>query len=304
MNNLSAINNILIVGGTHGNELSGVQSVSNWLGDTTLALNDLVPSANLHFHLANKGAIKARARFVEEDLNRQFTFAALDTPLRENSSLEKKIAQQFNQAFGPKSPPTASKVSATDFIIDIHNTTSNMGPTLIILVNDEFHQQLARYVKTHMPVSNILIEDQCAFEDNGYLCSVGKKGVMIEVGPQAHGTVRALLYQQTVEMTKLILAYIENVNSQQHKVLPEVEAFRLGTEIAYPIDAQGNKVAMIHPNLDAKDFTPLINGQACFVDFEGNDIVWQGKTTYPHFIGEAAYDHLKVAFATADKCMF
>jgi hypothetical protein len=29
--------------------------------------------------------------------------------------------------------------------------------------------------------------------------------------------------------------------------------------------------------------------------------VWEGETTYPHFIGEAAYNKLNIAFAGAHK---
>ena len=288
---------MLITGGTHGNEMSGIQAIKYWQNDKN-KLQVIAPSVNIELCLVNQAAIAAKSRFIDEDLNRQFSHTRLNQELTTSSSHEAILANSFNHRYGPKG------TSVIDFNIDIHNTTSNMGATLIILVNDEFHQQLARYVKYKMPSCIILVEDYQDFEQFGYLCTVAKKGVMVEVGPQLQGALRADIFKQTIEMTRVILSFIEAYNNELHKTLPPVEAFRLDTEIAYPINASQEKTAMIHSQLDGKDFDVLLPGQACFIDFDGNTIPWEGKQTYPHFIGEAAYDHLNLAFASADKCMF
>jgi aspartoacylase len=291
------ITNVLITGGTHGNEMSGVQAVTNWSANKS-ELQSIAPTTNIELCLVNQAAISARARYIDEDLNRQFSLDRLSKPLQKSSPNEAKLAQAFNQEYGPKG------TSIVDFNIDIHNTTSNMGPTLIILVDDEFHQQLARYVKNEMPNCFILVEDYQDFEQFGYLCTVANKGVMVEVGPQVQGALRADIFKQTIDMTCAILAFIEAYNTGLERVLPPVEAFRLDTEFTYPTNEAGEKTAMIHSDLDGKDFKVLLPGQACFIDFDGNTIPWEGKQTYPHFIGEAAYDQLNLAFATADKCLF
>jgi len=295
--NQDKINKVLITGGTHGNEMSGVQAVTNWLKNSNM-LVAAAPSISIALCLVNQAAIRARTRYVDEDLNRQFSLEKLAQAPVASSSKESILAHSFNELHGPKGS------SITDFNIDIHNTTSNMGPTLIVLVNDEFHQQLARFVKQKMPSSVILVEDYQDFSQFAYLCTVAKKGVMVEVGPQLQGALRANVYQQTVEMTLAILAFIEAYNNDKLSELPPVEAFRLDAEYPYPTNEAGEKTAMIHSNLDGKDYNALVTGQPCFIDFDGNTIAWEGKQTYPHFIGEAAYDHLNLAFATADKCMF
>ncbi len=288
-----AIKNLLIAGGTHGNELSGVQAVENWLIDNS-SIKTLAPSVNIKYSLVNKLAITQRTRFVDEDLNRQFTFESLSQFLRPESAHEHVLAQKLNAEYGPKGQPS------TDFIIDIHNTTSNMGPTLIILVNDEFHQQLSRYVSQQMPEAIILVEDYQDYNEYGYFCTLAKRGVMVEVGPQPQGTLKAKAYEQTVKMTKAIVGFIERYNQGALKKLPATDAYRLVEEIRYPCK-DGRKTAMIHPSLDATDFTCLRHGDPCFVDYAGNSINWEGKDTYPHFIGEAAYHHLGIAFATSTK---
>lgn len=291
------ITSVLITGGTHGNEMSGIQAVTNWSANKS-SLQTIAPTTNIKLCLVNQAAISAKTRYIDEDLNRQFSVGKLSEPLQTSSPNEAKLAQAFNQEYGPKG------ASIIDFNIDIHNTTSNMGPTLIVLVNDEFHQQLARYVKQKIPQCIILLEDYQDFEQFGYLCTVANKGVMVEVGPQAQGVLKADVLQQTIDMTCAILTFIEAYNNGLKQLLPPAEAFRLDSEFAYPTNEAGEKTAMIHKELDGKDFIALLPGQACFIDFDGNTIPWEGKQTYPHFIAEAAYDHLNVAFATADKCLF
>jgi aspartoacylase len=301
-----SIHSILIGGGTHGNELSGVYAIKHWLQDSH-DIRSTVPSANIELLLVNEAAVNARTRFIDEDFNRQFDLAKLaanEQAMQQANqqtvplSHEAALAQQLNQRYGPKSSPQV------DFIIDIHNTTSAMGPTLIVLEHDTFNRNLARYVKTHMPNANILVEDHIPYQQQPYFCTLGKRSVMVEVGPQAQGALRAQIYQQTVEMTQLILTYIEAVNANTYFDFAPVEAFRLLTEVPYPTDDNGNRSAMIHPMLDGNDFQVLLPQSPCFIDFSGKDIVWQGDPVYPHFIGEAAYDKQNLAFATANKCQF
>ena len=293
----SSIKQVLITGGTHGNEMSGIQAVQYWQNNPGV-LRDLAPTATTQVRLVNTAAMAARARYIDEDLNRQFTLEKLGNLLDANANNEVTIAHAFNAEFGPKGNPK------TDFQIDIHNTTSNMGPTLIVLENDDFHQQLARYVKKVMPESIILVEDYKPYADFGYLCTVAKRGVMVEVGPQVQGALKASIYQQTIDMTYAILGFIERFNTKSLSPLSPASAYRLGTEIFYPTNAECAKTAMIHPSLEGMDFKVLMPQQPCFIDFEGKDILWEGDITYPHFIGEAAYDHLHIAFATSTKCKF
>lgn len=285
-------NSIALVGGTHGNETSGIQLIKNWQKH---GIPEQFQALNISLHIANQAALDANVRFVEEDLNRQFTLAGLASS---HSSKEAILAKAINAELGPKG------ASNTDFVIDIHNTTSEMGATLIILEADEFHVQLARYVKKHMPEANILVEDEKPFLEHGYLCTTGKRGVMIEVGGQPQGVLREDVYLLTQTMAEVILAFCmaHNQNTIDGASLPPCEAFRLGENISFPLDENGQRTAMIHHALQDTDFEPLVPGMPIFRTFDGHDITWQGeRETYPHFINEAAYFKLDVAFATAEK---
>lgn len=286
------VHSIAIFGGTHGNETSGTTLIK---APYKQQLRDSAPELSIQFEQGNPSAMALNVRFTEEDLNRQFKLDLLAHP---STVYEAKRAKQINQAFGPKDSPQ------TDLVIDIHNTTANMGATLIVLDLDDFHVGLCRYVKQHMPEAVILVEDEKDRLEHGYLCTVGKRGVMVEVGPQPQGVCRADVLQQAYEQTRLILAYCEQWNAQGESIcdnLPEAEGFRLGEEISYPLDTSGISDALVHPSLQDKDFQPLEKGAPTFLHHNGEVSCWQGDTTYPHFINEAAYQHLQVAFATAEK---
>lgn len=56
---------------------------------------------------------------------------------------EVQRAQEINRIFGPKGSP-----DAYDVIFDLHNTTSNMGCTLILESSkDHFNLQMMNYIK-------------------------------------------------------------------------------------------------------------------------------------------------------------
>ena len=76
------LNSIALIGGTHGNETSGIQLIRNWQKS---GLPERFSSLNVTCDFANPAAMDANVRFLDEDLNRQFTAERLaaDNPARE-----------------------------------------------------------------------------------------------------------------------------------------------------------------------------------------------------------------------------
>lgn len=67
------------------------------------------------------------------------------TPGGDELPYEVQRAKEINQMFGPKGSP-----DAYDVIIDLHNTTSNMGATLILESStDHFNLQMVHYIKVN-----------------------------------------------------------------------------------------------------------------------------------------------------------
>ena len=126
--------------------------------------------------IGNPTAHTLNKRFVDADLNRQFTYSALQqasssqqkttttttsssSSNQEGASLsvEQKRALQLNDMLGPKrftanknysddddEPPQDGP--KTDVIIDLHTTTANMGTVIIVGQGDVVMQQAAAYV--------------------------------------------------------------------------------------------------------------------------------------------------------------
>ena len=59
---------------------------------------------------------------------------------------------------------------------------------------------------------------------------------------------------------------------------------------------------MIHPALQGKDYSKLKSGDPVFLDFHGNDILYQSaEEVYPLFINEVSYYEKGVAMVLTEK---
>ncbi|MDM7859541.1 aspartoacylase [Alteromonas sp. ASW11-36] len=286
---MTKTNTVLFTGGTHGNELTGVRLIEHWV---SLGAQFTRPGISVKGLMTNPKAVLQRVRFVDEDLNRQFALEQQKSGARDFH--EGLIATHLTAQIGPQS------AAQPDLIVDIHNTTSHMGATLILLANDRFNQQLARFVFNRMPQCNILLEDEKPFEEHVYLCTLGKRGVMIEMGAQPQGVCRAALFKQSIQLLNHIMDFCALWNTGNVGDLPPCKAYRFVENIKFPLNHQGLVDAMVHPSIQDNDFAPLAPGAPAFIDFAGNAIPLDNtNTVYPHFINEAAYQRSHVAFATA-----
>ncbi len=287
---MEALNKLLLVGGTHGDEFTGVQLLDKWDKQPELIQRN---SFNIQTLFANPNAYRDNKRFQDCDLNRQFTHSVLND--KNLNNYEQCRAKVINQEFGPKGNPQ------TDLIIDIHNTTSNMGPTLVLMQADFFNIKLAAYIKEQMPCVNVLFEDHFRLAEHAFLCSIAKQGIIIEVGPQPQSVLRHDILEQTESMVMHLLDFVDLYNCQTLPNLPDsILAYRYQKTIKYPLDNQGVRMGIVHASLQDKDFTLLPHSAPIFALFNGEEIYWQGDyDAYPHFINEAAYYEENIAMAMA-----
>lgn len=284
---MDKINSALIVAGTHGNELSGIY-LHKLINDrlysaerTTFATSSVI---------ANPEAVKQNVRYLETDLNREF--AELDTE-KELVLHESKVAAAFAAKYA---------ASKNQLIVDLHNTTSNMGATLILLSTDPFYRKMGAYVKQRMPKANILFEDRKPWSEQPYLCSTGEYGVMIEVGAQAHGSLKSETLELMKQMLTAVLDYVEKHNLNQIDNLQDYSAFFYTEEVPILLDQDGMRSAMVHPMVCGRDFEVVKQGEPLLATFLGHDILWEkARDIYPHFINESAYSKANIAMALAEK---
>jgi aspartoacylase len=282
---MSKIKRVVIVGGTHGNELIGIYLVKKFERSPDLIQRSSFESLTL---FANPKAYEIGKRYVETDLNR--CFRQRDLQNLSLSSYEGQRAKEIYQAFGSRGSQPA------DFVIDLHSTTSNMGLTLILASKHAVNLQLAAYFTLVNPNVKILYSDT-KIEDNHCLNSIGEFGCTVEVGPIAQNTLGAALFQQTEVLIDSILDYLEAYN-QGHIRIPEqvLTLYQYTGAIDYPRNERGEIQAMIHPQIQFRDYEPLNPGDPIFLTFEGQAIAYEGTTTvYPIFINEAAYYEKRIA---------
>jgi aspartoacylase len=290
---MDSIKQVAIVGGVHGNEFSGIYLLKHYQAHAELINRSSFTTelvwANPEAHYANK-------RYLHSDLNRQFKTLDLANPTLAN--YEQSRAKVLNAQLGPKGN------ARVDLLIDLHNTTSNMGACLILTQAGPFYNKLAAYVKMVMPEAIISRdEDDFAAEDHALMCTLGRYGVLVEVGPQPQSVLRQDVLELMDAMTRHILDFVELYNSNTLPELPkQTEAFRYLRSIKLPMNEKGERIGMVHKNVQDNDYQPIHPGDPIFTLFDGSEICYDGDTTvYPTFINEAAYYDNNLAMSLNEK---
>jgi len=124
---MKKLRNLLIVGGLHGDENTGIEIAKRTGG-----------------LLANPLAINANRRFIETDLNRSF---GVETPI----SLEEKLASDLTKT-----------VMRNKYVLDIHDTKAqNCTSAIVVTRFNKYHLGIANYFGmkriVRMPTSGSLI---------------------------------------------------------------------------------------------------------------------------------------------------
>uniref|UniRef100_A0A8C5S497 Aminoacylase 3 n=1 Tax=Laticauda laticaudata TaxID=8630 RepID=A0A8C5S497_LATLA len=127
----------------------------------------------------------------------------------------------------------------------------------------------------------------------------------LELGPQPQGVARADLLAKMRTIVACALDFIELFNKGTWFPAFETEAYILVGWKDFPRYANGEISAVIHPDLQDKDFQLLKPGDPVFQTFDGEDILHDGDDTFfPVFINEAAYYEKKTAFWKTKKETF
>jgi succinylglutamate desuccinylase len=283
---VSKIGKIAIVGGTHGNELTGVYAIEK-LTRFPERLHQY--SFEVVTLLANPRAITANRRYIDRDLNRSF----------DNNDL---VNLELTGYEDNRAKEIAVELQDVDLIIDLHSSTSNMGLTILPANTDPFNLRLSAYLSELHPDARICYGLKCNADDP-MLRSLSPLGCAIEVGAVAQGILDADLFAKTEMLIYAILDYVEAMN--QGKPLPvpvEVTVYQTLASIDYPRNASGELQAMIHPQRQFTDYQPLHPGDPLFMTFLGETIPYAGAATvYPVFINEAAYYEKGIAMTLTDK---
>ena len=238
--------------------------------------------------IGNPMAVEQKDRYIDNDLNRAFSYSALEQS--PDSSWESIRAHELNQLLGPK-----MKQPKTDFILDLHTTTADMGITLIVY-EKEFNLQMAGYIQSKMSGVHIYSSDKL-YEETIGLQSIAPHSMLVEIGPVAQGLLRHDIYEKMRDVCGHALDYVYKHNTEDYSFHGEIEAFQRGTMFHYPVDRENRITAMIHKDFQNRNYEMLEPGQPIFYTFGGDTILYDGQDSgYPVFTNEAAYLENNIAF--------
>lgn len=292
---MNSIHNIVISGGTHGNELTGIKLYEKWAADGK-RLAGKCPSANVTLVHTNIEATAVCRRYVDMDLNRSFAESLLR--LKSPAAYEIRRAKELDEKFGPKGPQTR-----TDLIVDVHNTTSNMGICLILSAKDPFTMRASAEIANEFSNARIYYQPEKRGE-SPYFGTIAKADICLEVGPQPHGSLDAKLFRETEQV---VFRYLEladewNAGTLQNKPKKRVDVYTQFKDIDYPRDRFGNITAMVHPSLRNGDYREVKPGDPLFQTFDYETIAYDGDhSVWPIFIDESAYYEKKLAMSLTVK---
>jgi aspartoacylase len=291
MEQMNRIRRVAIVGGTHGNELTGAYLIKKFERFPEVIERSSFETITL---LGNPQAFEAGRRYIDKDLNRCFHNEDLHDPTL--SSYEERRAKTIYQMLGSKGK------AQVDLIVDLHSTTANMGLTIILGNEHPFNLRLAAYLSSINPLVRVCNSTQSS-QRNAFLRSLCELSFVIEIGPVAQGVLNADFFQKTEELIQAILDYLEGYN--QGKTLQSdrtLTFYQYVGAIDYPRNEHGEIQAMIHPQLQGKDYEALHPGNPVFLTFDNQAIAYEGESTvYPIFINEAAYYEKGIAMCLTQK---
>ena len=283
---VNQIKKVALFGGTHGNEITGVYLVKKFL-----KYPHLIQRSTLEVlpFFSNPKAIELKQRYVETDLNRCFDSENLDN--LDNVLYEQLLAKNIHRKI---------QENQINFLIDLHSTTANMGLTVILSDVNQFHLQLCSYLSLIEPEIKILY--YASGQKNQLLRSNIELGITLEVGSVPQNVLDANLFIKTEKIIHHLLDYLEKYNLNQiTQKTSDLVFYEVFKSIDYP-RKDGDIIAMIHPNLQSKDYQPIHSGDPLFITFEGETITYQDNfTVYPVFINEAAYYEKSTAMCLAKK---
>jgi succinylglutamate desuccinylase len=290
----NSIRRVAIVGGTHGNEWTGIYLVKKFEQFPELIRRSSFEVITL---LGNPKAIAANRRYIDQDLNRCFSCEDLSNPALTN--YEEQRAKAIAAQLGPKENPQV------DFIIDLHSSTANMGLTILPSSTDPFNLRLCAYLSQIDPAVRVTY-GIARHQDTPMLRSLSPLGCTIEVGAVAQGVLDARYLQQTEMLVHAILDYLDAINQGNPMPVPSsMTVYQAIESIDYPRNSSGELQSMIHPQLQFKDYAPLQEGDPMFLSFTGESILYrEKKVVYPVFINEAAYYEKKIAMTLTSKQQF
>ncbi len=276
---------VLLVAGTHGNEINGIWLFEQWEKSPFLINTHGIKTYKV---IGNPEAKKAGKRYIHNDLNRSFieeSYSSINS-----SNLEGIRANQLVQLYGNKGE------NPCQIALDFHTTTASMGSCLVVYGRRGSDLALASLIQSKLGLPIYLHESDD--DQTGFLVESWKCGLVIEIGPVAQG----LLNSRIISQTKLILeSCLEQIKLFQNGYVffpDNLIVHRHIKSIDFPRDPEGFINGSVHPLRQSKDWYPLNKNDELFLMPDGKSIKFEENEAFiPLFINEASYAEKNIAMS-------
>ena len=281
------LKNILIVSGTHGNEINPVWAVKQYINQKNNNDNNI----EYKFVIGNPLAYEKGCRYIDNDLNRSFDLIK-NNP--DNSIYEINRANLLVEKFG------VNGLEPCEIAIDLHTTTANMGTSIVMYGRRGKDFCLAALLQHKFGLPIYLHEKD--EKQTGFLVEAWPCGLVIEIGSVGQNFYDLDVINRFLIILSSLRDEIKKLKNNQIQ-LPKVLTVHVHQgSIDYPRAKDGEINALIHPKRMNQDWKPIKKGDPLFIDMEGNTINYTAEETiWPVFIGEVSYKEKNIAMSYTKK---
>ena len=277
---------ILIVSGTHGNEINPVWAVNQFCKQNYITDKNI----EYKFIIGNPLAFKKGIRYLDTDLNRSFDFKKN----LNKTSYEVDRANFLVENFGINSPETCQ------IAIDLHTTTANMGTSIVMYGRRNVDFCLAALLQIKFGLPIYLHENDK--NQKGFLVEAWPCGLVIEIGSVAQNFYDPNIINRFLIIIGDLRDEINKLKNNLIKLPKELIVHVHQGSIDYPREKNGSINGIIHPDRINQDWKQIKRGDPLFLDINGNSIFYLGDADIcPVFIGEVAYKEKNIAMSYTKK---
>tara|TARA_B100000963_G_scaffold27344_1_gene20370 strand:+ start:1038 stop:1937 length:900 start_codon:yes stop_codon:yes gene_type:complete len=278
---------ILIVSGTHGNEINPVWAVKKFRN----LRNKSPQSKSLEFILGNPKALEEGLRYIDVDLNRSFNVVKT---LSNQNFYEINRSEYLINEYGFKGH------NSFPIVIDLHTTTSCMGTSIVMYGRRQRDFCLAAILQAKFGLPIYLHEKDK--NQTGFLVEAWPCGLVIEIGPVAQNHYDSEITERFMIILDFLGDLIDNLENNRINLPSEISIFVHQNSIDYPRDENIEINALIHPLRINNDWKRIEEGDPLFLNFNNETLPYKGEEKiYPLFIGEAAYREKNIAMSFTKK---
>ena len=280
---------ILIVSGTHGNEINPIWAVNQ----INKQENTIDKDIEYKFILGNPLACEKGSRYIDIDLNRSFNTI-------DNTIYKRKNIYEIDRANFLVDKFGINGLEPCEIVIDLHTTTANMGTSIVMYGRRRKDFCLAALLQNKYGLPIYLHEKDK--KQTGFLVEAWPCGLVIEIGAVAQN-----FYDPKIINRFLIIisSLREEINKLKNNVITlpnQIVVHVHQGSIDYPRDQNANIIGLIHPARINKDWKPIKGGDPLFIDTQCNVYRYEGKEIiWPVFIGEVAYKEKNIAMSYTKK---